>query len=853
MRTRMRRQVLVVLFLSTLLISVFAQPPVGNQTISLVDTLQTRLTDYNREKPVINLYVHLDRNTYMPEDTIWFKAYVLTPILNEVLYVRITDRKKNIVLEKQFPMYDVRAHGDILIPDTLSEGKYYFYAYTDRMISLNPNDVFVQPITISKIIMKRLEAEASVTNHKKVHRGDKVEILTRLKGVAGKTVKGKFSLWVGEQLLKKGSLATNSLGEAYIRFKYPELYNSEMVRCEIRFNQGKDFAELIMNLRHEGNTPKVKAYAEGGHFLEGLTNHTVFEVIDDNKNPLEVKLDLMENQKIIARTQTDKQGLGSVQFTPGNNVTYKLAVHENDTTTILPFPGQIETDGYGLQVDNQMGRTVAILTNCNQQDTATLVLRSMDKVLWSQSLSLRNGDSVHIDLPVQEYYKGILNLAVFDSLATPKAERLFLNNIKDPYKVQFSTSRTTRNGKTSIKVNLSVVNSDNKPVATNLSISIVEKSSLNRNTYRTIMQSYYFKNMVSSGSAIYDEHASNFDDQLLTMNWGLKSWHNILRFHPTGYIRLLENTGGISGYVTSKDKKEVKLDQLMLESTTSADKKELVPMMKMLQGNSLQKNPYSLRKISYTVKDWMEPVPLKSDGSFSISSKSLLVNPNETKILIPGLYFSNEYDINLTDYAQEMDTFVRQGEALNFTQPVNTFTRYEAPVIKMLNKVIQLKEVLLESRGKFALSDNDIGKKEDYICREFNVFNCRNHRTGGYKPRIGMVYANNERGKLFLFNGVGKPFTSAPDGAIAGSIQYLPIKNISKPNNFYNPEVTDTTFLKAETRTTIYWSPNIYIDATGKTSFNCNISDRTGDFTIVVQGLEIKTRKPVYSTYDFKL
>ena len=83
----------------------------GMQANELADTLQTRLDNYNLEKPNINLYVHLDRNIYSPEDTIWFKAYMFAPIRNEVLYVRITDRKKNKVLEKQFPMYDIRSNG----------------------------------------------------------------------------------------------------------------------------------------------------------------------------------------------------------------------------------------------------------------------------------------------------------------------------------------------------------------------------------------------------------------------------------------------------------------------------------------------------------------------------------------------------------------------------------------------------------------------------------------------------------------------------------------------------------------------------------------------------------------------
>jgi hypothetical protein len=820
---------------------------------NLVDTLEERLVGYNQEKPVINLYVHLDRNTYTPEDTIWFKAYVLSPILNEVLYVRITDRKKNQVLEKQFPMYDIRAHGDIQIPDTLPEGKYYFYAYTDRMISLNPNDVFVQPITVCKISANRLVASASVTNLRKVHRGDKVEIVTRVKGRTLKSIKGSFYLWLGEQLLKKGSLSTNNLGEAYIRFTYPQVENTEMVRCEIRFFQDKDLAELVLNLRHEGNRANVTAYAEGGHFLEGLPNHTILEVTDDAKNPLEVPIDLMENQKMIARTHTDKLGLGALEFTPQANVTYTLAVHENDTTTLLKFPGLIESEGYGLRVSTQNGRSTAVLTNRSHQDSMTLVLRSMDKILWSQPLTIQPGDSTHIDLPAQEFNKSLLNLAVFDTLGTPKAERLFMNKTEEPYRIQFSTTKTIRKGQASVKINLNIVDAENKPVAANLSVSIVEKSTLDKSIYRTILQSYYFKNTIGSGSALYDEHATDFDDRLLTLNWGQKGWYNILRYQPTGYIRLLDNTGGVSGYVSAKEKKPIKLEQLMLESTTSGDKKELLPLMKSLQSGAQQQNPFRLSKISYTIKDWAEAVPLNSDGSFSISPKSLLVNPNEVKVLKPGVHFSEEYDLHLTDFAQEMDDFVRDGNALNFKQPVNTFTKYEAPVIKMLSKVVELKEVSVESRSGLYLSDNDMGRKEDYVCREFNVFNCRNHRTGGLKPVIGKVYVKSERGNLFLYNGVGKPFSPAPDGAIAGSIQYVALKNISKPNTFYNPETTDTLFLKAETRTTVFWSPNIYMDATGKTSFNCNLSDRTGEFTIVVQGIEVKTRKPIYGTYEFKL
>jgi len=836
---------------SLLIFILFSLSVFNIKAINISDSLQSRLKVFNQEKPLINLYVHLDRNSYMPEDTIWFKAYVLTPYLNDVLFVRITDRKKNIVLEKQFLMYDIRAHGDIYLPDTLSEGKYYFYAYTDKMISLNPNDIFVQPITINKTITKRLEVSASVTNIKKVHRGDKVEILTRVRNIEGKTYKGNYSLWIGENLLKKGNLATNSLGEAYIRFNYPDIYDTEMVRCEIRFKQDKDFAELILNLRHEGNTAHVKAFAEGGHFLEGVNNHAILEVFDDGNNPMEVKVDLLQNKKVIAETLTNKFGMGSIYFIPRKGFTYSLAVHENDTTRIFPFPADIESDGYGLQIKSLNGKKTAIIKNLSKSDTANIILRTLDKIVWNRTHSIKYGDSLIIELP-DSLTKSVLNLAVFDSLSKPVAQRLYLNTLEEPYKVYISTSRTSVNSQTAIKINLSALDLNNKPIAANLSVSIVEKSTLNKSTYRTITQAYHFKNIFGS-NLNYNEFESGFDNRLITTTWGIKDWSYILRYKPSGYIRMLNNAGGINGKLISKYGNPIKIERLMIESVTIFDTKDYADMITNIKKFTAQPGSAKSGRNLITVKDWAELLPLDSSGGFKISPKSLLVSGSQTKVLKPETPLSLEYDIVVTDYSMEMDEFVRNSDVLNFIHPVNTFTKYEAPSIKMLNKVIQLKEVTIEEKGRFLLSNNNLGKKEDYICKEYNVFNCRNHRSGGYKPRAGMIYLNNEKGTLFLYNGVGKEFSPAPPGSVAGSINYFPIRNISKPSVFYNPESSDSTFLKSESRSTIFWSPNVYLDESGKTSFNCNLSDRSGEFIITVQGIEVKSRKPVYGTYEFKL
>lgn len=818
---------------------------------NLVDTLQARRVDYNRENPLINLYVHLDRNIYAPEDTVWLKAYVLTPYLNEVLYVRLVDKDKELVLEKQFPMYDIRAHGDFQLPAALPEGTYYLYAYTDRMISFNPGDVFVQPISVRKINAQLLAAEASVVNNKRVMRGDKVEILTRVSGPDGRLLKGTFSLWARGGVFKKGGFTTNNQGEATFDFNYPQLDSTEMVRCEIAFVNGKVEASLTLNIRHEGNTPKINAYAEGGHFIEGLPVQTVFKVFDDYKNPLEAQVALLEDNRIITQTQTNRWGMGTVVFTPCSEAAYTVAIQENGTTINLPFPGTIEKAGIGLRLDASQGGVKAVLTNNDAKDTATLVLSAMDKVLWSQVVPLRPGDSTSVPLPVADYEKGILELAVFDSIAAPKAERLFLNRVAEAYKVRCSTTRSFTRGVMTLNVNLDVMDAQNNPVAANVSVAIVEQSLLNKKTYRSIQDAYYLKGLMGAGPGLLEEPEALLDNHCVTFNRGLKRWDNVLRYDPKGFVRLLENTGGVYGQVTSKNDKPVSLKQLTLESSTAFEKKGLVALGSLLAGGPQPLNQTRQGRITYTFKDWMDVVSVDEAGRFSISPKTLLVQPNETKYIMPGLDFSTQYTLQLNDFAEEMDAFVRMGDALNIPQPVNTFTKYVPPTINRMDKTIQLREVTVDSKSRYSLRE-EMGKKDDYVCREFNVFNCVNHRTSGYKPVAGMVYNRNDNGGPFLYNGVGKPYSPAPDGYPPGSIYYALLKGISVPNSFYTPTANDTSFFKLDTRVTVFWSPNLYIDASGHTTFDCLLSERSGVYTLVVQGLEVKTRRPIYGTFDVR-
>ncbi|MBB5438331.1 hypothetical protein HDC92_002006, partial [Pedobacter sp. AK017] len=159
---------LINIFVLFLIVVFSAKGQKEGHKLNSSDQLKKQLSVYQAEHPSSNLYLHLDKNIYSPEESIWFKAYLLgdTSTDNKVLYVRLTNEDKEAVLRGQFPMYDIRGNGSIslytkdkdeqyegqahgavnlFMPRMLEEGKYTLYAYTDKMLSYGDTNVFVQP------------------------------------------------------------------------------------------------------------------------------------------------------------------------------------------------------------------------------------------------------------------------------------------------------------------------------------------------------------------------------------------------------------------------------------------------------------------------------------------------------------------------------------------------------------------------------------------------------------------------------------------------------------------------------------------------------------------------------------
>jgi len=825
--------ILILLFIITTF-SVKAQ--VDDPTRSTAEQLKKQLSVYLEEHPSSNLYLHLDKNIYAPKETIWFKAYLLsdTAIDNKVLYLRIANEHKEVVLNGQFPMYDIRAHGDLKLPERLTEGKYTLYAYTDRMLSYGDTNVFVQQIRIRKTTGMKLEAEAMVSDTTQLVKGGKVQVMARVMegGKSAKNIKGEYELISAGKTIKYGRLNANQFGESFINFTYPDLADHQLLKVNMLFTRDNDYAELSLNLPHKGNPLKIAMYPEGGQMVSGVAGKVIIEVLDMYQNPVSTELLVKKAGQLIAKISTNKLGTGSIILKPEAGSSYTVETTDGRKEQIVAFPEHVKPQGYSLKLYNSKDQCRATVYNVSQPENALLVLRSNKEILWSKSITIPSGDSISVTIPAADFPKNILSLAIFDHENKPKAERLFLNREEDDYKVTILIDRHTYGMQKKVRITVNITDTQGNPVVANLSVAATEKNRIDSARYGTILQSWYYRpfGQASTNRILLAKSASEIDGLLMAGNLD-NQWSNISNYISRGLPHRLTNTDGALGVMIPPGKKKItRFNIRPLKSGLSLSK-------------AIQEN------ISFPDK---VPIQVDADNMFFIPSSSLLSQKGEDWILdmysdqsAAPLNISN-FMVKWKDHDILFDSTVVKGQLLLAQEAISFFSSAKNPIVSgfNFNNANQLAEVIIGAK------EATIRKKlkdecPDWICSACGFLNCP------YKPAYKPV-----KGKIYDYS-TGK----IPDKKVLlNKVIYLGcgnyrdlnyIKNITIPVEFPLPDYDNIPSAKEDTRSTIYWTPNIVTDTNGTATFSFFTSDIMGEFEIRVQGLEVNTFKPLMGTGSF--
>ena len=100
------------------------------------------------------IHLHLDKDIYLPGETIWFKAYLFynnqPSFLSTNFYLAVYDDEGKLLHQKHYPIFGGTCNGNIALPDTLTTNTLRLRAVTKGLLLADSSNYYERTVTVFK-------------------------------------------------------------------------------------------------------------------------------------------------------------------------------------------------------------------------------------------------------------------------------------------------------------------------------------------------------------------------------------------------------------------------------------------------------------------------------------------------------------------------------------------------------------------------------------------------------------------------------------------------------------------------------------------------------------------------------
>ncbi len=768
-----------------------------------IEFLNDAVTILEKQPAQEKIYLHLDKPNYGFGDTIWYKAYTVIgqkhqlSALSGVLYVELINTKDSLITRQTLSLVSGISWSDIPLPHTLKPGTYRIRAHTRWMQNMGPDYFYDQKIQIG--------------------------------GSEPSTVKPD-----------------------------PTAH------------------------------PDIQFFPEGGELVNGVRSRIAIKAVGPNGLGENIKGTIADNNgNIVAEFTTQHLGMGAFALTPETGKSYSAKINlPGETTYTIDLPKAKET-GYTLALNNTDKDSIYIKIATNEQTlnadkdkTFYIIAQSSGKVYYTTQGKLE--DMAYMArVEKSRFPEGIVQFTLFSQNGEPLAERIaFVDNIKSELNLDINTSAPIYTTRDKVKLSLTAKGDSSKAVSGSFSVSVINESKVlpDENDESTIennllltselkgyieQPNYYFNH-------INDKTRADLDNLMLTQGYRKYDWKQILNSTPPNIVYQPEHTQELSGILTTPGGKPVPNGKVTLAATkqnifrdTTADANGKFTFTNLaftdtttLVIKARKQNNGSNVIIKALLPDYPKITPLIDKTSIlsidTINSKRQYINYQKEQnddflmngktlntVNIKGIKrpkqpeLIHSSNLNGPDHANQVVMYDQLGTCANLTDCLVghvfgvTFSGGKAHSIRgrAPNMTIIIDGVILDSK---TASLDDINPD--------NVYSIEVLRSGAYLA----IYGSNAPGGALVITmkrgGEGTAYftQAAPNGIIT----YL-FPGFYKAKAFYMPKYEPKGNAQIrDTRTTIYWNPNILTDKDGKAKMEYFNNDTKGTYRVVVEGID---------------
>ena len=821
--------------------------------------------------PKEKLYLHLDKPFYGAGEKIWFKGYLVNAITHQnnaqsnFIITELINRSDSIVERKKIRRDSLGFHNAFTLPATLPAGDYYLRGYSNWMLNEDPDFFFSRNIKIGNSIDNTIVSSIEYQQEDDTHYTAKIKFTSNVQAVFENTTI-KYLYLENGKIKNKGKKKTDENG--WISISLPDLKSPVARRIEVEFDDPQYIYKRTFHLPVFTNDFDVKFFPEGGALINIPHQNVAFKAQGADGFSKEIEGFLFNSKgDTLTNFRSEHNGMGIFTMNPVNNETYYVTVRTNDSITkrfdlpaIEPKGISIAMSHYKQEIRYEIQKTEA--TEWPQK--LFLLAHTRGKLAILQPINPKRTFGKMND---SLFTEGITHFMLIDEQGNALSERLIFVPDHKPNQWQITTDQPTYGKREKVSLQIAAKDSEGNPVEGTFSVSITDRKSIQPdsladNILSNLLLTSDLKGYVEDPAFYFLNQDArtlrSIDYLMMTHGWRRHKMENVLRTPSLNFTNYIEKgqtiSGRIMGFFGANVKKGpicVLAPKYNIIATTETDEKGQFIVNTSFRDSTTFLVQARTKKGFAGVDILMDPpqYPVATHkapyfNGATTFMENYLMNTRDQYYMEGGMRVYNLKEVTVTAKRE------RPSSKSIYTGGINTYTveedRLQGYGQTAFDAASRLPSVTITNGSEIHIRNNSepaiividdiVYEDASDILKDIQVSDMSSISL--LRGADAVILGPRASGGAVVIT--LKDPRNLPARPAQGIITYTPL-GYSESVEFYHPTY-DTPEKKnaqrSDFRSTVYWNPELRLDAEGKATIEYYTPDSTAPEDIIIEGVD---------------
>lgn len=821
--------------------------------------------------PKEKLYLHLDKPFYGAGEKIWFKGYLVNAITHQdnaqsnFIITELINRSDSIVERKKIRRDSLGFHNAFTLPATLPAGDYYLRGYSNWMLNEDPDFFFSRNIKIGNSIDNTIVSSIEYQQEDDTHYTAKIKFTSNVQAVFENTTI-KYLYLENGKIKNKGKKKTDENG--WISISLPDLKSPVARRIEVEFDDPQYIYKRTFHLPVFTNDFDVKFFPEGGALINIPHQNVAFKAQGADGFSKEIEGFLFNSKgDTLTNFRSEHNGMGIFTMNPVNNETYYVTVRTNDSITKRFDLPAIEPKGISIAMSHY-------------KQEIRYEIQKTETTEWPQKLFLlaHTRGKLAILQPINPkrtfgkmndslFTEGITHFMLIDEQGNALSERLIFVPDHKPNQWQITTDQPTYGKREKVSLQIAAKDSEGNPVEGTFSVSITDRKSIQPdsladNILSNLLLTSDLKGYVEDPAFYFLNQDArtlrSIDYLMMTHGWRRHKMENVLRTPSLNFTNYIEKgqtiSGRIMGFFGANVKKGpicVLAPKYNIIATTETDEKGQFIVNTSFRDSTTFLVQARTKKGFAGVDILMDPpqYPVATHkapyfNGATTFMEDYLMNTRDQYYMEGGMRVYNLKEITVTAKRE------RPSSKSIYTGGINTYTveedRLQGYGQTAFDAASRLPSVTITNGSEIHIRNNSepaiividdiVYEDASDILKDIQVSDMSSISL--LRGADAVILGPRASGGAVVIT--LKDPRNLPARPAQGIITYTPL-GYSESVEFYHPTY-DTPEKKnaqrSDFRSTVYWNPELRLDAEGKATIEYYTPDSTAPEDIIIEGVD---------------